>query len=125
MASPFLCTIPTQNRFACLPVYNTLDSEAEEATDQPVSIVNQTEGAPSPQKRGRQESVLNSPSKNPTKIGKPPSAAEPKPFNAISINRIGPKLFDVVRGIGSKRQMDIPLVLENQKPRPSIQYKPC
>ena len=108
-----LCTIPTQNRFACLPVYDTVETDDTTPSPPPVFTQRTTEEAPSLKKRGRRESVLNSSLKNHKKTEKPPSAAEPKPFNAISINSIGPKLFNVVRAVGAKRQMDIPLTLEN------------
>ena len=66
----------------------------------------------SPKERGRREPVLNSSSKNTKKIKNTPSATEPK-HNIFSITTIGPKCFKVVRGSGSRRQLDVPMIVTN------------
>ncbi|KAJ3007050.1 hypothetical protein NUW54_g3696 [Trametes sanguinea] len=107
------------NRFSVL-----VEEVADESVlSRPVFISTSTEEASRTHERGRREPVLNSSSKNTKKSEKPLSAPEPKHHNAFSITTVGPRYFKVVRGTGSRRQLDVPMIITNPENGQSMDVK--
>ena len=74
-----------------------------------------TERASATQQRGRQEPVLNSLSNIFPKKPENQSSAlnQKKHSNVLRVMKYGPMYFKVVKGTGSRRQLDVPVTITN------------